>query len=288
MRSLLTLLTFLSVAIAYPDMGGPSNNVLSKLSERANVNPLEPGSIKMIGNLRPQFNGGTGGPKSDVGWTGWGILTGSAPAQSTTEWHGGLATVDNDKCKADEYCVWRHIALDMEKIFRGASERCAAEARAAVHLGFHDAGTWSKFIEDYGGADGSILLSGLSGGESELSRPGNNGLQHIASVTTDWWDKYKQYGIHMTDLIQMGADVATVVCPLGPCVRTFVDRTDSSRPAVNGLLPNVFAEADELIELFENKAIRVHGLTALVAHIRSFSSTSLMLAAVEILRIVHL
>lgn len=84
MRSLLTLLTSLCVAIAYPNMGGPSNNVLSKLSERANVNPLEPDSIEMIGDLRPQFNGGTGGPKTDVGWIVWGILTGSAPAQSTT------------------------------------------------------------------------------------------------------------------------------------------------------------------------------------------------------------
>ncbi|KAF3048004.1 hypothetical protein E8E12_005850 [Didymella heteroderae] len=68
----------------------------------------------------------------------------------------------------------------------------------------------------------------------------------------------------MADLIQMGANVATVVCPLGPRTRTFVGRTDSSRPAVNGLLPNVFAEADALIDLFDNKTIKVHGLTALV------------------------
>lgn len=264
MRSLLVLYTSLSVAIAYPNMGGSSNDILSKLSKRASVNPLEPDSIEMIGDLRPQFNGGDGGPKTDVGWTVWGILTGSAQAQSFTEWQGGLANVNNDKCKADKCCVWRHIALDMEKMFRGASGRCTAEARAAVRLGFHDAGAWSKFTDDYGGADGSILLSGLSGGESELSRPENNGLQQIASVTLDWWNKYKQYGIHMADLIQMGANVATVVCPLGPRVRSFVGRTDSGRPAVNGLLPNVFAEADELIALFENKTIRVHGLTALV------------------------
>ncbi|KAH6611811.1 peroxidase [Boeremia exigua] len=165
---------------------------------------------------------------------------------------------------ADTCCIWRHIALAMEKTFRGASGRCTAEARAAVRLGFHDAGTWSKFTEDFGGADGSILLSGLSGGEAELQRPENNGLQHIASVTLDWWAKYKSYGIHMADLIQMGANVATVVCPLGPRVRTFVGRPDSGRPAVNGLLPDVFAEADQLIELFENKTVRVHGLVALV------------------------
>lgn len=254
----------LSLATAYPRMGESLNAILSKLSERANPNPLEPDSIEMIGDLRPDFNGATGGPRTDVGWTVWSILTGSAPAQSTTEWQGGLANIDNDKCKADKCCVWKHIALDMEKIFRGASGRCTAEARAAVRLGFHDAGTWSKFTDDFGGADGSILLSGMGGGESELSRPENNGLQHIARVTIDFWNKYKQYGVRIADLIQMGANVATVVCPLGPRVRTFVGRTDSSRPAVNGLLPDVFAEADKLIELFENKTIRVHGLTALV------------------------
>jgi hypothetical protein len=245
-------------------MGGPHGDFLSKLSERASTDPLEPDSVEMIGDLRPEFNGSTGGPRTDVGWTVWGILSSSAPAQSSMEWQGSLSNPDNEKCRADHCCVWRHIALDMEKTFRGASGRCTAEARAAVRLGFHDAGTWSKFTDDFGGADGSIILSGISGGESELSRPENNGLQHIASVTTDWWNKYKKYGIHMADLIQMGANVATVVCPLGPRVRTFVGRADSSRPSVNGLLPDVFAEADELIELFENKTIRVHGLTALV------------------------
>jgi hypothetical protein len=124
-----------------------------------------------------------------------------------------VSNIDSDKCKADTYCVWRHIALEMEKIFRGASGRCTAEARAAVRLGFHDAGTWSKFTDDFGGADGSILLSGLNGGEAETSRSENNGLQHIASVTIDWWNKYKGYGVGMADLIQMSANVATVVCP---------------------------------------------------------------------------
>lgn len=264
MKFLIIFLMSLSVAIAHPGMGKSVNDILTKLSKRANPSPLEPDSIEMIGDLRPEFNGATGGPRTDVGWTVWSILTGSAPAQSTTEWQGGLANIDNDKCKADKCCVWRHIALDMEKVFRGASGRCTAEARAAVRLGFHDAGTWSKFTDDFGGADGSILLSGMSGRESELSRSENNGLQHIASVTIDWWNKYKQYGIRMADLIQMGANVATVVCPLGPRVRTFVGRIDSSRPAINGLLPDVFAEADGLIELFENKTIRVHGLVALV------------------------
>ncbi|KAF2999036.1 hypothetical protein E8E13_008433 [Curvularia kusanoi] len=258
------LAIFASSVAAYPGSRDGYNNIISSFSRRASTDPLEPDSMELLGDLRAEYNGGTGGPKTDVGWTVWGILSGSAPAQSFTEWQGGLVNIDNAKCKADTCCIWRHIALEMEKVFRGASGRCTAEARAAVRLGFHDAGTWSKFTDDYGGADGSVILSGLKGGEAELSRPENHGLQHIADVTIGWWNKYKDYGIHMADLIQMGANVATVVCPLGPRVRTFVGRPDSSRPAVNGLLPNVFAEADQLVSLFENKTIRVHGLTALV------------------------
>jgi hypothetical protein len=74
----------------------------------------------------------------------------------------------------------------------------------------------------------------------------------------------------MADLIQMGATVATVVCPLGPRIRSFVGRKDSAKPAKDSLLPNVFAPADDLIALFERKTIRPHGLTALVgAHTTS-------------------
>jgi hypothetical protein len=82
--------------------------------------------------------------------------------------------------------------------------------------------------------------------------------------------KYKQYGVSMADLIQMGATVATVVCPLGPRIRSYVGRKDSAQSAQDNLLPNVFAPADDLIALFERKTIRPHGLTALVgAHTTS-------------------
>jgi len=74
----------------------------------------------------------------------------------------------------------------------------------------------------------------------------------------------------MADIIQMGATVATVVCPLGPRIRSFVGRIDSSKPATDNLLPDVFAPADDLIALFERKTIKPHGLTALVgAHTTS-------------------
>jgi hypothetical protein len=78
------------------------------------------------------------------------------------------------------------------------------------------------------------------------------------------YNGYSKYGVSMADIIQMGATVATVVCPLGPRIRSFVGRKDSSRPNADNLLPNVFASADDLIALFERKTIRPHGLTALV------------------------
>jgi catalase (peroxidase I) len=147
--------------------------------------------------------------------------------------------------------------------FRGASFRCNSFARGAVRLGFHDAGAWQKGL-DYGGADGSIILT------DELSRPVNNGLQEIAAVQVGWYNKYKQYNVTAADLIQMGATVATVVCPLGPRIRSFVGRKDSPKPSMDGLLPDVNAPADSLIQLFEAKTIKPHGLAALVgAHTTS-------------------
>ena len=68
----------------------------------------------------------------------------------------------------------------------------------------------------------------------------------------------------MADLIQMGATVATVTCPLGPRIRSFVGRKDNPIPSMDGLLPDVTASADSLIQLFEDKTIKPHGLAALV------------------------
>jgi manganese peroxidase len=58
----------------------------------------------------------------------------------------------------------------------------------------------------------------------------------------------------------MGANVATVVCQLGPRVRSFVGRYDDDREPPPGLLPDANADADSLLRLFEDKTIRPHGL----------------------------
>jgi len=151
----------------------------------------------------------------------------------------------------------------MENAFRGSAGRCNGLARGAIRLGFHDAGGWSKNT-GFGGADGSILLVA-----EEMGRQENNGLQEIAAVTNSWYNKYKGYGVSMADLIQMGANVATVVCPLGPRVRSFVGRKDAAIANAR-LLPSPFASADSLIQLFEDKTIRANGLVALLgAHTTS-------------------
>jgi hypothetical protein len=66
------------------------------------------------------------------------------------------------------------------------------------------------------------------------------------------------------------ANVATVVCPLGPRVRSFVGRKDSRTPAPNNLLPSAFDSADHLLTLFADKTISPGQLVALVgAHTTS-------------------
>jgi hypothetical protein len=82
--------------------------------------------------------------------------------------------------------------------------------------------------------------------------------------------KYSVYGAGAADLVQLAANVATVVCPLGPRVRTFIGRKDDATLPPPNLLPDVNASAESLIELFNNKTIKPHGLVTLVgAHTTS-------------------
>ncbi|KAK2751519.1 ligninase h2 precursor [Colletotrichum kahawae] len=189
------------------------------------------------------------------------VTGGSSPAPN----NGALPAKDTPACAADTCCIWKYIADDLATTFRGESGRCTDFARAAIRLGFHDAAGWSKGTGNLGGADGSICLS-----SSEISRVENKGLEEIVEQTKTWYNKYKQYGIGMADLIQFSANVATVVCPLGPRVRTFIGRKDSSVAAPPNLLPDVNSPADTLIDLFNNKTISSYGLISLIgAHTTS-------------------
>jgi hypothetical protein len=149
--------------------------------------------------------------------------------------------------------------MTLTAAFLGPTGRCNSLARQAIRLGFHDAGTWSKSLaaagQDFGGADGSIALAG------ENTRAENNGLQGVIQKMST---VQKTFGVGMADLIQFAAIHATVTCPLGPRIRFFAGRKDSSKPAPDGLLPGVNDSADKLIALFQDKTIPPHQLAALV------------------------
>ncbi|KAJ9142391.1 Peroxidase [Pleurostoma richardsiae] len=184
------------------------------------------------------------------------ILEGTASALADSTTYKAPGDKDSDECKADTCCIWSYIASDMVPTFTDGAQ-CSALARGAIRLGFHDAGAWNSSMS-FGGADGSILLSG------ELTRPENNGLSAIAEQATSWFNGYKTYGITMADLIQIGSLVATVTCPGGPRIRAFVGRKDNNTPPPQGLMPSPFQDAPALVELFEAKTFTANDLVALV------------------------
>jgi hypothetical protein len=191
------------------------------------------------------------------------ILDQKNAESSTRDTSIPVGNIGSAACKADLCCHWKWLSYEMTAKFNGTSGRCNKFARQAVRLGFHDAGVWSK-TSGYGGADGSILLS------NEMSRTDNNGLSAIADQTKNWYNKYNQYGMSMADIIQFGANVATVVCPLGPRIRSFVGRKDNTKAGPTGLLPGEKDSADTLLKLFSAKTIDAHDLVALVgAHTTS-------------------
>ena len=208
---------------------------------------------RMIGDLKQ-------GATTPVGQSIQNILLRTESAEGTNSRYLPPALLGSNKCKADTCCVWAYVSLAMSLKFTGPTGRCNDLARAAIRLGFHDAGTWSSSLaangQDFGGADGSIVLSG-----SEVNRPENNGLQAIIKQMATW---QKLFGVSMADLIQYGAAHAVVTCPLGPRIRSFVGRKDSKTAAPDGLLPDAKASADSLISLFEDKTISGHELAALL------------------------
>lgn len=213
-------------------------------------------NTRMIGDLK---NGAT----TPVGQSIMNILLRTESAEGSNSRYKPAGLLGSAKCKADTCCVWSYISLAMSAAFLGPTLRCNDMARAAIRLGFHDAGTWSSSLaangQDFGGADGSIALSG-----TEINRPENNGLQAIIKQMQTWQKMFGGYGVSMADLIQYGATHAVVTCPLGPRVRTFVGRKDSKVAAPDNLLPDARASADSLIALFDDKTISGHELAALL------------------------
>ncbi|KAI3530793.1 peroxidase [Colletotrichum filicis] len=242
--------------MGYPGMGEQMAEIMARKSDAGDSNELlgdlvtlKDKDLTPVGKDIKRMLQGKGDPESN-------------------DRYSKVPDLTSDKCKKDTCCVWRYVADDMYQFMAGKSGRCTGLARAAVRLGFHDAGTWSKATASQGGgADGSILLA-----PGEIDRFENRGLQDVAVKFKELYGKYKGMGwdIGMGDFIQMGANVATVVCPLGPRIKSYVGRKDSANGSPDGLLPSPFQPADQLIQLFRDKTIGPHGLVALLgAHTTS-------------------
>jgi hypothetical protein len=147
------------------------------------------------------------------------------------------------------------VSAELTKQFVQSDGQCNDNARAAVRMGFHDAGSWDKSSAN-GGADGSLLMD-----FGEQDRPENNGLQSVRTLLRSVRSKYN---VGYADLVQYAHNHATISCPKGPRVRTFVGRKDATQAAPTGLLPDVHDSADNLIALFERKGFSAHDLAALV------------------------
>ncbi|KAK2000453.1 peroxidase [Colletotrichum falcatum] len=188
------------------------------------------------------------------------ILVADAPGDDVETFYDDseLAPRDSEECASDDCCIWKHIADDMTRQMVGTAGRCNSVARGAVRLGFHDAAAWSKATGGTG-ADGSIILANEC-----KTRSDNKGLEEICGIMEGWYAKYKKYGVSMADLIQTAANVGTVSCPLGPRVRTFIGRKDTTTPAVKNLLPDVNDSSAKLFKMFAEKSFTPAGLVALV------------------------
>ncbi|KAL1640781.1 hypothetical protein SLS58_006603 [Diplodia intermedia] len=257
--SSIALTVLIQPAVAHPGMA----KLVQEIRARQDADTTVVVDLNADGDADPEMIGdlATVGPTTPVGTSIYNILTGSESGE--TQAAGYLPPLfGTNACKKDTCCAWSYVSAELSLLFTGPTGRCNKWARAAIRLGFHDAGTWSKTT--WGGADGSIVLSG-----TEINRAENNGLQDIIGkmITVQ-----KHWGVGMADLIQFAAVHAVVTCPLGPRIRFFAGRKDNSTKAggPDGLLPGVNDSADKLIQLFQDKTISPHELTALVgAHTTS-------------------
>ena len=242
-----------SRALAHPSM----DRVLVEIQARDDY-LLETRSTTLLGDLA----GLAASALTSSGDAIKGILQGGSTAVAGTSTYPSTPALGSDACKKDTCCVWKYVVDEMKTSFQD-SDGCTDLARGAIRQGFHDAATWDK-DSTYGGADGSLLLS------DELSRRDNLGLQEIGAKTMTWYNKYKQYGAGMADMIQVGALTAVVSCPGGPRIRNFVGRKDNSQAGPTGKLPNPFQSAQSLIDMFTAKTFTANDLVALIgAHTAS-------------------
>ncbi|KAJ6483154.1 heme peroxidase [Mycena sanguinolenta] len=168
----------------------------------------------------------------------------------------GIPNVTNAK---NSVCIpWYGIRdTIMSEIFQG---RCGDNARAAVRLSFHDAGTFSQELQDNalpnGGADGSILVD-----PNEVLRAENNGLQYIVSLLQPL---PAQFGVSPGDILQTAGILAVLACPGGPAVTAFVGRAPPLNIAPTGLLPSPEDPVATLVARFADMGLSSRDMIALI------------------------
>ncbi|KAJ7857188.1 heme peroxidase [Mycena leptocephala] len=156
-------------------------------------------------------------------------------------------------------CVAFYAIRDaiMGGLFQG---RCGDNARAAIRLAFHDAGTFSLTLQanalPNGGADGSILVD-----PNEVLRAENHGLENIVSLLKPL---PAQFGVSPGDIVQLAGVLAVLACPGGPVISAFVGRHAPLNIAPNGLLPNPADPVSVLLARFADMGFSSRELMALV------------------------
>ncbi|EJT79714.1 hypothetical protein GGTG_04798 [Gaeumannomyces tritici R3-111a-1] len=154
--------------------------------------------------------------------------------------------------------VWGAVKAELNQKFMTGTE-CNGLARAAIRAIFHDCGSWDQSQGLVGGCDGS-LITGVTP-DVELDRPENRGLQTVAAYLKD---AAARHGTSVADMIVFAGNAATVLCPGGPRVKTFIGRKDSTNSAKPGGLPDVFDTAANLVDLFAKKGYSQAELAALM------------------------
>nr|KJB59277.1 hypothetical protein B456_009G246900 [Gossypium raimondii] len=179
---------------------------------------------------------------------------GSAVSVSST---GGFSSVASPKCAASDPDQLKSAREDIKELLK--SKFCHP---ILVRLGWHDAGTYNKNIEEWprrGGANGSLRF------EVELKHAANAGLVNALNLLQHIKDKYS--GVTYADLFQLASATAIEEAG-GPKIPMKYGRVDVSRPnecPEEGRLPAAGppSPADHLREVFYRMGLNDKEIVAL-------------------------
>ncbi|KAB2083134.1 hypothetical protein ES319_A05G244400v1 [Gossypium barbadense] len=179
---------------------------------------------------------------------------GSAVSMSST---GGFSSVASPKCAASDPDQLKSAREDIKELLK--SKFCHP---ILVRLGWHDAGTYNKNIEEWprrGGANGSLRF------EVELKHAANAGLVNALNLIQHIKDKYS--GVTYADLFQLASATAIEEAG-GPKIPMKYGRVDVSGPnecPEEGRLPAAGppSPADHLREVFYRMGLNDKEIVAL-------------------------